>query len=930
MNNKFYLDSLAELIVKEYLKKNVNCKIILPSHRSIFYLTRAIGDKIDVPVLLPEIGTIQDFIIGLSGDTLIGSQEAILNLYDIYLQSGGEDALSVFMDWAPELLSDFDDLDRNLVDPEFFFAYLNEIKAKELWDPGNSELTPAQLRYLGFWKSWREWYFKLKEKLIQEHKGYGGMAYRNAYTKISEGSSGISFILFAGLNALSLSEEKIISLLIKQNKAKIVLDEDAFYLKNTKMQAGRYQRKMHELWNEHCIRINNPESGYKNPNQKFYFHEVSGISGQAFLSGELVKHILENPENELLIVLNDSRVLNPLLNVLAATDLLSRTNVTMGFPLQETRIYELYKNISNALKRKEKVSRNELLYYYEDIYSCISNPLIRVLFPEFRTSEWNKVFQSLSQSSILSVSDIKEIFTGTNIHNGALTQMLTKEIHPEELPGLFQMLTEELLEKDESEFSGNERSAVSVFSEGIVTCVNLIRSFISESAVVWDIRSVCGFMDSFFSGVTIPFEPVKNPSIQIMGILETRTLGFEKVIILSCNEGMLPAKAKKSSFIPLDIRREFGMFTPGEREAVTAYHFYRLLQYTCETHLVYVSDSDAFGEGEKSRFLSQLQMALPEYNPYAGIYSMSHSITVTPIQERVIAIQKTPEVLAQLKKQLEYRLSFSKLSAYISCPLKFYYTAVKGIREPEVANEFAEANQLGTIIHSVLNTIYAPFINTDIDYSKIEQNYEKILSLVEAAFLKEKFSRQSLNKGLNFLLKHVCATLIQNQVIAEIRAKKSVAIVSLESALSLTLEIGNDIKVKLTGVADRIDSLNQGIRILDYKTGKVDDSKFSDIKLDKIFSDSSYDKPHQVMFYSFLYYSIYKRENIQAAIISLKDPNAPPLTFNEQSDFVVKLKEYQNKLEQLLLEIINPDIDFYQTKELKECENCAYKTICLR
>jgi hypothetical protein len=148
-------------------------------------------------------------------------------------------------------------------------------------------------------------------------------------------------------------------------------------------------------------------------------------------------------------------------------------------------------------------------------------------------------------------------------------------------------------------------------------------------------------------------EPLEG--LQVMGMLETRTLDFKRVIITSMNEGILPTGKSQNSFIPFDLKRGFGMPTYDEKDAIYAYHFYRLLQRAEEVWLIYDSDTQGVGLKEKSRFIFQVEQELAK----------EENITLLPTEHQNPEVKseslvKLPEyakdeaVLQRLKEMATY------------------------------------------------------------------------------------------------------------------------------------------------------------------------------------------------------------------------------------------------------------------------------------
>ncbi|NVO04249.1 MAG: PD-(D/E)XK nuclease family protein, partial [Bacteroidetes bacterium] len=474
---------------------------------------------------------------------------------------------------------------------------------------------------------------------------------------------------------------------------------------------------------------------------------------------------------------------------------------------------------------------------------------------------------------------------------------------------------------------------------------NKINLLTSEYNVIKTLKTYRSIFKQIINFSSLPFygEPLKG--FQLMGVLETRTLDFKNLIMLSVNEGVIPAGKSQNTFIPFDIKMqsEFNLPTYKDKEAVFAYHFYRLLQRAENIYLVYNSTSDKMGEGEKSRFITQIASELQKYNPSIEI---NHSMLSIPIVESAadsaIEIEKNPIILEKAAKGF----SASGLNNYISCPLKFYFNDIVRIQEIEDIDENVDAAMLGTILHEVLENFYKPYIGQQIVDEKIIEIFQKSAEneLEKSFFQNTKIKNPS---GKNLLIYKVAKKYLENFLKIEKenikkynQEKTPLSIVDLEKDSSCFIEITDPadstklIKIKLKGIIDRIDSIGDTLRIIDYKTGSVDEKKLKFADFETLLADSAFSKAFQLLFYYYLFTKsdLYRNQNIECGIIGFKSLGKGFQKLNHDLLSESKTEEFFQKTEETIKEILssifNSNLPFQQTPEAKNCEYCNFVDIC--
>ena len=421
-----------------------------------------------------------------------------------------------------------------------------------------------------------------------------------------------------------------------------------------------------------------------------------------------------------------------------------------------------------------------------------------------------------------------------------------------------------------------------------------------------------------------------------MGFLETRVLDFDRVILLSVNEDVLPASGNKPSFIPFNIRKAFGLPTFEDQHAVSAYHFYRLLQRAGSIHLLYNTESKAIAGGDKSRFLLQLDHELSVAFP--DKIKFVEKVVSTPFSEekvKEINVKKSPEILAALakyfKKQSEEgekfsaNFSASALNSYISCSLKFYFRYLAGLKEPEETQEYMEAAGFGSILHKSMQLLYANYI--ELNDSTFKELDLKIDSALDAAIAEELNSKKSL-VGKNLLLRNVLRELIV-KVLKNDKKDAPIRLMALEKDVYREIELNEGQSIQLYGIVDRIDEQGGKVRILDYKTGRV--NKRNAPSTEELFSDPKFKEQFQATMYAYMVQKDLPGRMIVSGLVTLRDMAKGTWYLNNAIEFSqISLEEFKKGLVSLLTEIFNPTIDFTQTTDEKRCTYCPYIGICNR
>ncbi|MGZ3885435.1 MAG: PD-(D/E)XK nuclease family protein, partial [Bacteroidia bacterium] len=838
-----------------------------------------------------------------------------------------------------------DEIDRYLADAGALYTNLHNIKEIENWSLAQEELSDFQKNYLEFMKHLGKIYTHFTEALLTNNESYQGLAYRAAVKHYEDHPfiAKFSKLLFCGFNALNQAETIIFSALCKSGKAEMLWDADHYYLDDPFREAGLFLRR------------NLKTFGGRDP--QFigdYFKEKKNIEvisvpkqmGQAQTVSVVLKRLLDSgvAPDQIAIVLANEKLLWPVLKLLPAS--VEHVNITMEYPIRYTAAYNCIELLLKIHLSYETQSRKQKHIYYADVLSLLRHPF------------FNEYLESLgirgSQALVTTILDRNYAF---------ITPALLKELYGESYA-----LMEELFEpwKDAAEAAtvlgkllqrvkdwhlstelNNYKSLELEYLHVLIKNFNRVSDFVADYEYFRSLKSFKIVFNQVVATASAAFigEPLRG--LQIMGVLETRTLDFENVIFVSVNEGVLPSGKSMNSFIPNDLKRYYGLPLYGDKDAIYAYHFYRLLQRSKNTYITFDSETDTFGKGEKSRFVSQLLFELPKYNPETTITeSIAVSGGFSAPKETKITIAKSKTALQPiLDKALsseDYKsLSPSALITYKQCSLKFYFRYGVGLKEPPTLEESAEANTFGSILHESLEQLYKPYVNRQLTTEDLKLLKPLVSQTVETRFLNY-FSKSEAFFGKNLLQQKVLKVYVEKlldfdvQFISTLK-NKELNIVDLEKEMTASLMVtidGQPETVYVKGTADRIDRYAGTLRIVDYKSSVHQSDKFEFVNFEELFGNKDYDKMLQLFLYAWLASKngIAKPEELKPCIIPFKkfekEPrfilrNRQPLQFDE-----ALLNDFEQQLAGFISGILSSDTPFIQTEDEKTCEFCAYRTIC--
>ncbi|WP_435261098.1 PD-(D/E)XK nuclease family protein [Tenacibaculum sp. nBUS_03] len=913
----FISDTLDSIL--KTTKSFEDVEFILPSQRAGVFVKQALKNKITTG-FLPRISNIGNFIEDVSGMKKADSVQLLFYFYSIYKkEENNPDTFDVFSSWAFTVLQDFNEIDQHLINAREIFVYLRDIHRLRKWSvSGTFQETELMKDHFAFMEKLHKLYTIFYEFLITEKKGYQGVIYRESVKCIDEfiSKNTKKKFFFIGFNALNAAEEFLFQRMLEAENTEVYWDIDqTFYESNH--QAGSFIRKYKTRWNYY----------QKNPIQTVATHfsapkniQIIGASKnitQIKYAGELLSKF--SSHNNTALVLADESLLPITLNSLPEN--VDAINITMGYPLKDVPTTSLLLTIFQLFINQEKLQKKEHhLFYYKDVVALLKHPAIYQLLQIEEHNIADSVSQVIvaSNTTFVNQERIAEFFAQIpletkNVILPLFNPFTTVDDFLSRILNLIIVLKEVANEL--------EKEYLYRFYTAFIQLQNLHDTF----NYIQDLKTLQQFFKQLIQSESLSFQGEPLQGLQLMGVLETRVLDFENVIITSVNEGVLPGNNQQNSFIPFDVKIEFGLPTYKEKDALFSYHFFRLLQRAKNIYILYNTEHDVFGSGEKSRFVTQLEMMRNDVKEEI----ISPKITTTVPQQKEIA--KNEEVLEKLRELAKKGISPSALTNYLYNPIAFYKQKILKIKEFDDVEETVAANTMGTVVHDTLEALYKPFEGKFISVEIITKMQQKTKELI-VFYFSEHFKNGDISTGKNRLIFEVANRFVINFLKQEKELLKDdsnqLKIIATEQTLATQITIdGFDFPIKIHGQVDRIDELNGVTRIIDYKTGKVDALNLKVLDFN-VLPELKYHKAIQVMLYTYLYTQHTNHDftkPLEAGIISFKNLKNGFLKMNFSANYKnpdnqiteEKLEAFMDEIKEMLKDLYNPETSFIEPTDLK-------------
>lgn len=929
--------------------------VVFPNKRARLYLSKYMGELTNKPVWAPHYLSINELMESLSGYIYADRLTILFELFEIYkLTTGSAEDFDHFFPYAEPLLADFDEIDKYLVNAadlfsnlagiknmEASFSYLTEKQIaaiRQFWstfDPENT--SPGQKTFTALWNLLPDMYSGLRDRLAQKGMAYEGMAYR----KVSEDLTGNKQMdgfscqkyLFVGFNALNKCEENLFRYLKNAGKADFYWDYDSWYTNNDIHEAGLFIRR--NLGNFPPARQINHEN-LTAPEKHIYFLPVPSNTGQA----ESLPYIFEKlgiqseaDAGHTALVLADENLLIPVLYAIPAT--VPNLNITMGYPLAGSAVFNLVDSLYELGKNRRIIPDAASGYYFKNVLSVLGNPLLKNIFG----SQCERVRQLVVEKNLVYLSK------DNILPEGGDDVIFQEEVGKQNAVDYLLHIVEYLLRRLAGKDNDTETDPVQLeILYQVYTFLTRLKDILAHYTFVPEQETLFRLIRRMLRTLHIPFSGEPLSGLQLLGILETRTLDFDHVIILSMNEGVLPRTTAIPSFIPHNLRFGFGMPTPEHHDAMYAYYFYRLIQRASNVVLVYDSSTGGLRTGERSRFLHQLYYELP-----VPVTEINPVFSIDPLPVLPIVVEKTDDVARFLEKYSgddAKLLSPSAINEFLNCPLRFYFHHIAGLPQPEDVTEEIDARMFGNLLHKAMQIIYGGFgtsLITQVQLEQLLKNDVSINNALDKAFSEVLFgdedSRSSRKiEGFNLIVRQIIKSYIRNLIRTDGNAG-SFNIVNLEmrytTIIPLSVE-GRALSVQVGGTIDRVERIDGRIRIIDYKTGTVK-KNFS--TLESLFDGEEKarnDAVFQVLMYSMVYHLLNPESTVVPGLCFVRGSNAENFSYNihygEKKKALESYQEIKADFEKLLLHhlsrLFNTREPFTQTSNLQICGTCPYAVIC--
>ncbi len=940
-----FLHKLTSHIYQTHKEHLGEVCLVLPNRRAALFIRKYLAGMIEQTTFLPGFYAIEDFVLESSRQVLMDSLGLQFTMFELHHKIHPNEVRPIeeFLPYASWMLSDFNEIDMYLVDPEQLYTHLGDVKALSLWDPGGRPLNDFEKRYLDFVRSIGSYYTGLKSDLSAQGLAYQGMAFREMAENIESLAVEMQWkkVLFAGFNALTPAEERIIKFLLGIGRAEVYWDADKYYTGRPGQEAGDFLRKYFKTLTPGPVVW---EGDNFNQPKKIHVIGVPKNTAQVKFAGEtlLKMHRDRGSLDNTAVVLTDESLLIPMLNSIPPES--GEFNVTMGLSLKDTPLYSLLQNILNLHENAERLAllkgSGKKSFYARDLIRIFSHPWFSMIQGESDSQDIPHLIRS-SNSVFFDKEAILALLPSGHAVVTEPTLLFPENDGPKGILDTFIRIIGRLRAHVISA-AGEENAGQPIELEYLYQFNSLfirMHDLLDRRNALQSLKTFKLVFRQMAAQQRIPFygEPLKG--LQVMGVLETRTLDFENLVMLSVNEGVIPTARRHNSFIPHDIRKKFGLPTYQHNNKVFAYHFYRLLQRAQNIYLLYNTEGGQLGGAEKSRYIVQLLHEIRQYNPSVEI--SEEVVTLPPAtghRNNGIVIRKTPELIDLILREGNKGFHPSSLNLYINCPLQFYLARLMRIEEVEEKEETIDNRLLGIIMHETLSVLFGRYIGKRIGSEGMAKIRKAMKDELKLQFHKE-MQQGDLEYGKNHIIVAVAEKMLDQLLAREHSWLGGTELQILELEKRFQAELTPDparpeTKIYFAGTADRVDSFGGQTRILDYKTGYVDEKKLAPKEWARIFTDPDYGKAFQLIMYAWLYHKQHPSDTpLQAGIISLRKPGNGPLLVHPPEHEELgheALMEFEAGLNKLMQEILDPEIPFRQADDEKRCKYCSFTELCNR
>ncbi len=936
-----FLEESATYLYSQYGDSLAQLGVILPSRRARLFFVDALARVAQSPVWQPEWVAVDDIMSNIAGIESGERVRLITELYKIYSEYHDE-TFDKFYFWGEILLSDFDMVDKYLIDADMLFRNITDIKELEA---DISYLTPEQLKIIAFWSSLGEevnmseekrrflkiWktlapiYHKFRARLSEIGIAYTGMIYRRAVERIKSGEFEFGTdkkYAIIGFNALSECEKRLFTELKNIGCAEFFWDWDNYYTNEDEQQeAGLFIRENIRLFPSPPI---NTHDNFSRPKSIEVISAASNTLQCKYISNiiEQLTAAGQSINRDTAIILTDENMLLPLLYSIPQSD--TGVNVTMGYPIHESLAYTFVERLITLQQHSRTRQSGRTEFYHADVEGILSHPYL--------TNHDSGVRRKIVRQRMIYV-DQQELQ-----QEGLLSAIFTHCAEWQDISTYLVNVLNQIICDSE-----REDEFLRTISTHVITLRNSIEMCEIDKI---EVSVYISLLRRQLQTLRVPFEGEPLEGLQVMGILESRTLDFRNVIILSMNDDNFPGNSlSQPSYIPYSLRWAYELPTPEHHEGVYAYYFYRLIQRAERVWLLYSSHADDKSTGEPSRYIYQL-----DYESPFALKRTSVGVDVNLIKTDAIEVQKEGRVAEQLaqftRSENPKTISPTALYRYIACPLRFYFASLAGLKCEDELSEGVDAAMFGTILHAAMEILYTPLVEKKKRVSQeLRNDTQAIESAVDRAisdnYLKTQNIRSDEYSGNIILVKEIVCRYIREGVISYDLSIPDFMVEGLEKEVIYDYKFSPTQSVRFKGIADRLDRIvdDGSLRVVDYKSGAAH-LEFKDIE--SLFKGTGRQRMSniiQTLLYSMMLSHRDKELRVTPALYYVRAINSkgysPYIMNTSAKERILSYDKYRAEFEEHINETLNSLFDlntpFTQCEDAKDtCAYCDYKLICRR
>lgn len=955
-----FLYRIAQAFYQRYGSDISQLAFVFPNRRSGIFFQKYLAEVAGKPLFSPRVTTINDLMAELSPYSTIDRISLLVMLYKRYIElRKSDETFDNFVFWGDMLLGDFDDVDKYMVDARQLYTNIHDLKEidefyltdeqiaiiKRFWGhlffPSTESENKQQ--FIQLWQILFDLYTRLRQDLAEQNKAYEGMIFRDVAERCRRKESldlPYTQVVFVGFNAITEAERVFMEYLRDTGLGDFYWDY--------------YAPTLHDPYNKAAFFLNDNKRRFPSKividerieqSPRIELVSVPSAVGQAKQATDILQRLIDekqlSPERAIdtAIVLPDEELLLPMLYSIPPE--IATVNITMGYTLQHTTVAALMESIFQ-MQRHIRFSKGEPRFYHLDVKQLLGHRFIasRLGDEGLRIASFinnnNRAFVSPGELGRHPLVELLFHIPANADEAAAYLTRLLEYLQQDSTPGH----TPDEADDSPVGFSAVERE----FMYHYYITVKRLRDVMTEQRIAMGVDTFFRLLGKMAASISIPFRGEPLSGLQVMGVLETRALDFDNLIILSMNEGVFPVKKVAASFIPYNLRRGFGMATTEHQDSIYAYYFYRMISRAKRVFLLYDSRAEGLKSGEVSRYIYQLK-----YHYRIPIQEIQVNCDIATFSPTTLTVDKrrygTEHKLSQFLAGGSSALSASAINRYLNCPLQFYLQYIEGLERPDEVAESVDSGTFGSIYHGMMQRIYERIegdreqVTVTADHlNAIRKDKPLLTRFLEECFARDYYKTPQQPRpltGYDYLTGEIILKLIDKTLEKD---KALTPFVYRASELRITGEmpLGDGRAVQLKGFIDRVDECDGRIRIVDYKTGK----ERLDFKSVAELFDSSATERRKAILQVLLYCKLYKMNHHPASpvypaiyiIRNLFDKFEWNIRYEKEpfTDFARVEEEFDRCLTACLEEIFDLDRPFSQTTEESHCQYCDFRLLCKR